>query len=71
MINIFLLNNIMESIKELLKQVQDLMESPELNQKLKEIKDVIKKKNEAAKKCDPLSDIEFIDGIVKPSASRR
>ena len=40
----------MESIKELLKQVQDLMESPELNQKLKEIKDVIKKKNEDLKK---------------------
>ncbi|MFV1985420.1 MAG: hypothetical protein ACC657_17865 [Thiohalomonadales bacterium] len=32
---------------------------------------IIKKKNEAAKNGDPLSDIEFIDGLVKPSASLR
>ena len=32
---------------------------------------LIKMRNEAAKRQDPLSELEFVDGIIKPSASKR
>lgn len=32
---------------------------------------LIKAKNDAAKRGDPLSEIEFVDGTIKPSASKR
>lgn len=32
---------------------------------------LMKMRNEASKRCEPLSDLEFIDGTIKPSASKR